>query len=107
MPGERRLIRFTTAEVEEALRRFAEEQERTLPSSKVTGIEYNDQTEEGVGARVTFENVPRPTHFTALETAAALIAYCRKLRVPIPKQGRKSLHTQKNNLILQIDVKPR
>ena len=107
MPSERRLIRFTTPEVEDALRTFAEEQSRTLPSSKVTGIEYDGQTEEGVGARVSFENVPRPTHFTALETAAALIAYCRKVRVPIPKQGQKSLHKQKNNLILQIDVKAR
>jgi hypothetical protein len=107
MPSERRLIRFTTPEVEEALRTFAEDQSRALPSSKVTGIEYDGQTEEGVGARVSFENVARPTHFTALETAAALIAYCRKVRVPIPKQGRKSLHKQKNNLILQIDVKAR
>ena len=43
----------------------------------------------------------------ALETAAALIAYCRKLRVPIPKNGQKSLHKQKTDLVLQIDVKPR
>jgi hypothetical protein len=107
MPSERRLIRFSLPEVEEALRRFAEEHERTLPSTKVAAVEYGDQTEEGVGARVRFENVPRPTHFTALETAAALIAYCRKLRVPIPKNGQKSLHKQKTDLILQIDVKPR
>jgi hypothetical protein len=107
MPSERRLIRFTTTEVEEALRRFAEEQERPLPSNKLAAIEYDGQTEEGVSARVRFENLPRPTHFTALEMAAALIAYCRKVRVPIPKQGQKSLHKSKDNLVLQIDVRAR
>ena len=107
MPSERRLIRFTTAEVEEALRAFAAEQARTLPTSKVASIQYHDQTEEGVGAQVQFENVARPTHFTALEMAAALIAYCRKIRVPIPKQGQKSILKQKDALILQLDIKAR
>jgi len=107
MPSERRLIRFSTPEVEDALRGFAETQDRSLPSGKVAAIEYDTQTEEGVGARVKFENAPRSTHFTALELAAALIAYCRRVRVPIPKQGEKSLHTTKHDLVLQIDVKQR
>jgi hypothetical protein len=107
MPTERRMIRFSTSEVEEALRRFAEDQQRALPSSQVTAVEYDKETDEGVGARVRFENVPRPTHFTPLEMAAALIAYCRRVRVPIPKQGQKSLHMTKAGLTLQIDVKPK
>ncbi|MBK1697155.1 hypothetical protein [Rhodovibrio salinarum] len=107
MPSERRLIRFTTPEVEQALRTFAEAHERTLPRSQVASIEYDGQTEEGVSARIKFENVPRPTHFTALEMTAALIAYCHKTHVPIPKQGQKSLYKAKGNVILQIDVKSR
>lgn len=107
MPSERRLIRFTPSEVEEALRNFAADHARTLPDGKVAAIEYHDQTEEGVGAQVKFENVARPTHFTPLETAAALIAYCRKIRVPIPKQGQKSILKQKDTLILQLDIKAR
>jgi hypothetical protein len=107
MPSERRLIRFAATEVEDALRRFAEDQQRNMPDSKVTGIAYDAESDEGVSARIQFENIKRPMHFTALEMAAALIAYCRKVRVPIPKQGQKSLHKQKDTLVLQIDVKPR
>jgi hypothetical protein len=104
MPSERRLIRFAPPEVEAALRQFAEEQERALPGNRVTSIEYDAQGTEGVGARVSFQDIARPTHFTALELAAALIAYCRKVQVPIPKQGQKSLHKSTAGLFLQIDV---
>ncbi|MBK1670938.1 hypothetical protein CKO28_23275 [Rhodovibrio sodomensis] len=107
MPSERRLIRFAPTEVEDALRRFAQEQQRTMPDGKVTGIAYDVESDEGVSARVQFEDVKPPMHFTALEMAAALIAYCRKVQVPIPKQGQKSLHRHNDTLVLQIDVKPR
>jgi hypothetical protein len=107
MPSERRQIRFTTREVSEALRRFAEDHERSLPDQSVTSIDYDTHSEEGVTARVHFGDAQRPTHFTPLELAAALIAHCRKVRVPIPRQGRKSLHESNGNLVLQIDLKPR
>jgi hypothetical protein len=36
--------------------------------------------------------------------AAALIAYCREVKVPIPRQGRKSVHAANETVTLQIDV---
>jgi hypothetical protein len=106
MPRERRLIRFSRTEVEAALRRFAETQERTLPNGGLLSVDYHPGGAEGVGVSLSFDGNGGRTWFTALETAAALIAHCRKVKVPIPRQGQKSVRLVDGELTLQIDLSP-
>jgi hypothetical protein len=106
MPRERRLIRFTRVEVETALRRFAETQERALPGNGVVSVDYRPAGPEGVAVALAFDGNGGRTWFTALETAAALINHCRKVRVPIPRQGQKSVRLADGELMLQIDIAP-
>jgi len=109
MPSERRLITFTKKEVEAAMRRFAYSQDRKLPQGEPSALDFHGKGEDGVSVKLAFntDGETRAITFTELETAAALIGYCAKLKVPVPRQGRKSVRLKNGDLALQIDVPQR
>ena len=91
------------------MRRFAFSQDRKLPDAEPTAMDYQRNGEDGVAIRMAFENGQghQRANFNELETAAALIGYCAKLKVPIPRQGRKAVRLVNGELTLQIDVPQR
>lgn len=42
--------------------------------------------------------------FGPAQIAAAMIRYCRQLRIPLPRRGQKSLEVQGDNICLKITV---
>lgn len=69
-------------------------------------LRYEITEIEGVMLRVLLKQPPplgpQPMDLSMAQVAAALINYCRFRRIPIPRNGRKTLETQGNAVILSI-----
>lgn len=106
MPSERRLICFSKREAGDAMRRFAASQERELPAGELADVTYAKANQDGVHVKLAFRNGShqKELNFNEFETAAALIGYCASAKVPIPRQGRKSVRLVGGDLALQVDV---
>ncbi len=106
MPNENRNIYFTENEVKIALMQFSS---RKGLSFKVENInEFNLSSGDNIGITLTvFDatvNKAGTVRYNQAEIAAALMAYCMFLKIPLPKAGKKSVQVKNGDLLLNIKI---
>lgn len=106
MPTENRDLFFSENEIKIALMQFSA---RKGLNFKVENInEYKLTTESGIGiALKVFDataNKAGTVRYNQPEIAAALMAYCMFLKIPLPRAGKKSVQMSNGELCLNIKL---
>jgi hypothetical protein len=104
--GELRHISFSKDALVMAVKLYYAASKKSLPPGVVEGCEIvaapDTQVEITIRADATgqLSKVPVP----AETIGAAMINYCRKVNVPLPREGKKSLLVSGDNLVLVVNV---
>ncbi len=104
--GELRHISFSKDALVMAVKLYYAATKKSLPSGVVEGCEIvaapDTQLEitirDDTGGQL--QKVPIPAEIIG----AAMINYCRKVNVPLPREGKKSLLVSGDNLVLVVNV---
>lgn len=100
MPSEIRHLLFTGDEVMDALRLFEEQRRGALVGP---GINVSYRERGTISAEVTCsDGVTRS--YDAAQLAAALIYYCNKLKIVLPRSASKSLELRGRSLVLALEL---
>ena len=106
MPSENRDIFFTEHELKIALMQFSRRKGIKFNVENVT--EFDLSTKGGIAVSMkVFDAGAGQTgtvKYAHPEIAAALMGYCMKLEVPLPKKGKKSLQSNDDGLYLNIKI---
>lgn len=107
MPREDRRIIFTFDEVFKALYALCMQREIACPQPGViSAIEIDNETENKLIVTISnFQDASeRKTPYSRDFMAAALMLYCRTLRIPISRQARKSVELKDDGVILRLVI---
>ena len=104
--GELRHISFSKDALVMAVKLYYAATKKTLPSGAVEGCEIvaAPDTEVEITIREDGNGQLTKVSISAEIIGAAMINYCRKVNVPLPRDGKKSLHVSGDNLILVVNV---
>jgi len=108
MAIETRRITFTPEELLLALTHQRRDERRPLPESRIRGM----QVENGGTPRIAIMieplagGAPEPLDLRPAEVAAALIRYCHRCKIPLPKRANKSIAVEHGqvSLVLQLGL---
>ncbi len=102
MPIETRTIEFSGPEVIEALVDFCRAHKRPVPTGKIRPLIAVGRREN----KVAFEGGGKPSRVTFYETelASALLAYCKKKRIPVARGAAKSLRFTPDTVTLRLTM---
>lgn len=106
MPREDRRITFSNAELQEALVAHAMRTKTTLPNGKIVSL----TPAPGLDGEMTltiFDDRSGKSYGLTLQpelAAAALIYFCKKVGIPVPRRASKRLSIVGDNLCLQISI---
>jgi len=100
VPAESRTITFTGPEVMEALVDYCRRMKRPVPTGTITPVILAGRKE----SRIAFEGGGKPARVTFYEAelAAALIAYCKKRRIPVSRGSDKRLQFTPDTVMLHL-----
>jgi len=104
--GELRHISFSKDALVMAVKLYYAATKKALPSGVVEGCEIVPTPDTHVEITIRddaagqLQKVPVP----AETIGAAMINYCRKVNVPLPRDGKKSLLVSGDNLVLVVNV---
>ena len=104
--GELRHISFSKDALVMAVKLYYASTKKSLPSGVVEGCEIVAAPDTHVEITIRddadgqLQKVPVP----AETIGAAMINYCRKVNVPLPRDGKKSLLVSGDNLVLVVSV---
>lgn len=101
MPVEIRFIKFTLNEVIEALRDLSHKGQVELPKSSPRDAREKKER-EGLVIEFLFTGTSSPVKVPSSFVAAALIRYCKRFHIPIPKNEEKSIAVVQGGVILKI-----
>lgn len=106
MPQERRDILFTENEVKVALMQFSARKGYNFKIENIRSFEI--KTGDALAIEMTVfdakENRTGDVKYSYQEIAAAMMAYCMFLKIPLPKAGRKSVQIKNGELYLIIGL---
>jgi|GEM_PF-5707652 len=103
MPTEERFIKFTLNEAVEALRAISKRGKFTLPTSSAKTAVETVTTEDELAVELTFNGSNETVIIPNTVVAAALISYCGRFNIPIPKQANKCLGVMGQSMMLRIN----
>ena len=92
MPTEYRKLVFSEEELKQALMEFCRSNGTLLPTGELTTVELLEKPDLSV--RVEYESASEDLSETSLgrdQLAAALISYCSRRRIPVPRSAQKNL----------------
>lgn len=104
MPFELRKIIFEENEVYHAIIEMVLKTSTQLPYGTVEGVDLNG----GDGSFLVFHyggidvDIPQSVSFKREQVAAALLAYCRDLSIPVPRGGQKLLKAENGKAVYLI-----
>lgn len=101
MPLEEKFIKFTLNEVIEALRAISDRGQFELPKTSVISAQ-EITLPDGLATELTFIGADKPVVLKNTMIAAALIGYCSRFQIPIPKSANKSIGVSSNSVMLRI-----
>ncbi|MBL4602590.1 MAG: hypothetical protein JKY84_07590 [Emcibacteraceae bacterium] len=106
MPSENRDIFFTEHELKIALMQYSRRKGIKFNVENVS--EFDLTTKNGIAVAMKVFNAGEgkagTVKYSQPEIAAALMGYCMKLEVPLPKKGKKSLQSNEDGLYLNIKI---
>ncbi len=106
MPKEIRKLLFSAQEVETAVGVYLDATKAKARSRHITSVALQRGAEVGALVKLTIA-LPGGRNEIALTTeqlGAALIVYCKKTGVPLPKSGKKSIERDGSGLAMEISV---
>jgi len=100
VPVETRTITFSGPEVMEALIDYCRKMKRPVPTGRITPVILAGRKEN----RIAFEGDGKPARVTFYEAelAAALIAFCKKRRIPVARGASKKLQFTPDSVTLHL-----
>jgi hypothetical protein len=104
--GELRHISFSKEALVMAVKLYYAATKKPLPSGVVEGCEIvaTPDTQLEITIRDDASGELRKVAISAEIIGAAMINYCRKASVPLPREGKKSLLVSGDNLVLVVNV---
>jgi hypothetical protein len=106
MTKEIRNIYFSETEIKKALINFSTRNNKIFNIDNINEIKIN--TKDPISVILLVFNVESgkvdTLKYEHAEIAAALMAFCMTLKVPLPRDGKKALHANDNGLFLSIKV---
>jgi len=104
--GELRHISFSKDALVMAVKLYYAATKKALPSGVVEGCEIvaTPDTEVEITIRDDAASQLQKVRIPAEIIGAAMINYCRKVNVPLPRDGKKSLLVSGDNLVLVVSV---
>ena len=104
--GELRHISFSKDALVMAVKLYYAATKKSLPSGVVEGCEIvaTPDTEVEITIRDDAASQLQKVQISAEIIGAAMINYCRKVNVPLPRDGKKSLLVSGDNLVLVVNV---
>ena len=103
MPSESRSVSFSNAETIDALVEYCAKADRELPQGGIKRLAFSNEGEIRVTAE--FDGGPPPIHFYENEVAVALIIYCNKKGIPVPRRAVKSLQVSQDTVSLRLAMR--
>lgn len=107
--NETRFISFEKDALLEALKLYLAATKKPLPPGILKSFEIQKEPDVAVVIKVTEDSTGEEKAVTlaAGTIGAAMIAYCQRLRVPLPRTAEKSLLISNGVLQLRVDVRGR
>lgn len=104
MPKENREILFTENEVKIALMQFSARKGVKFNIENIKSFEINSVDAVSVKLEVfdAANNRTGTVDYAHPEVAAALLGYCMKLKIPLPKAGKKAVVNKNGQTYLRI-----
>lgn len=104
--GELRHISFSKDALVMAVKLYYAATKKSLPSGVVEGCEIvaTPDTQVEITIRDDAAGQLQKVAISAEIIGAAMINYCRKVNVPLPRDGKKSLLVSGDNLVLVVNV---
>lgn len=106
MPSEVRIIVFTSEEVLDAVEQFSETLDTPLFRGKPSDLHVRKSPQ--VRAILEVERAGgeeiETVDLNSSHLAAALITFCRKRRIPLPRNAKKELDIIEDQLVLRLEV---
>lgn len=104
--GELRHISFSKDALVMAVKLYYAATKKSLPSGVVEGCEIvaAPDTQVEITIRDDSAGQLQKIPISAEIIGAAMINYCRKVNVPLPREGKKSLLVSGDNLVLVVNV---
>ncbi len=109
MPSEFRRVMFTNNEVIEAIHDYNEISQDKLPPGIILTCTPVSQAEVAVRLEMVDQRSDE-THVVELSPevlGAALLSYCMKHRIPMPKSATKSIQIHGNEVSLNVEIEGR
>ena len=107
MPGERRKIIFSQDEFREAIRTYLERSNEEARTSEFVNVSL--ESDEEIAAVARFFNRGSENEFRLTldvsEIGAALMLYCLRNHIPLPKKGQKAVQIENDTIILVVTLK--
>lgn len=101
MPLEEKFIKFTLNEVIDALRAISDRGKFQLPKSSIISAQ-EISTADGLATEFSFNGADKPIVLKNSLIAAALIGYCSRFQIPIPKSSNKSIGVSAKTVLLRV-----
>ncbi len=98
MPSEYREIKFTQAELIEALENYQKAQTPNAPPLRPSGLKFSND----IHAFVSVRSGDNSREFSAAEVTAALIRFARKICIPIARGARKAVGAHPGGVVLKL-----
>lgn len=102
MPIEERFIKFTLNEVLEALKILSDRGKISLPKSSLMSAKEIVLPDGGLAVEFKFRGVNEIVVVPNAVVAAALIGYCGRFKIPIPKNANKGIAMKDLSVMLRI-----
>ena len=105
MPIEYRKLVFSEEELKQALMDFCRSNGTLLPTGELTTVELVEKPDLSV--RLEYESENKDLSETSLsrdQLAAALISYCSRRRIPVPRSAQKNLKIEGTRVCLFVHV---
>lgn len=102
MPNEIRIIRFQLDEVSVAVKSFSPRINMNVPATMIQEVHVAPDGSPNTLLRYDGEEKVIPISNNRL--AASLIAYCQKVKVPLPRKAKKSIHVSKEYVDIRMGL---
>jgi len=102
MPSELRIIRFQLDEVTVAVKSLSSRMKMAVPEARI--LEAHVAPDGSSNTLLRYKGEEKVIPITNNQLAACLIAYCEKIKVPLPRKSSKSLHVSKEYMDMRIGM---
>ena len=106
MPTEYRKLVFSNGELRQAVAEFSEANGLILPQDEIIKLDLTGQRQHPVTYHYTTGTQRGSTEVSLSrdQLAAALIIYCRSLRIPVPRSAQKNVKIDGTEVSLLLHV---